>query len=168
MGRVVHIEAKSYAMEAAVSAVRDALRARRASEITAADAAVISGFPLDRCEPALIALASRFPSRLRVTDEGLLLFRFDSLERPREGGRVRRAFRAFADVVGRYRERALAVATLLLACPVSLSLTSNVGAALLLVHALPTWAEVPLALVTWPIFLAMFSIAFLITALTYV
>lgn len=126
LGRVmlrVHIEPKSRLGDAHVAELERALRGARASgrELTVGDAAEVSGLPLDLAEQALMALAHRFPSRIRVTEEGELLFRFAALSTPpgpSAWARVGRRLRGFA-------EKPLALLLLFL-CPFLLgALTGN-------------------------------------------
>src|SRR5262245_17588492 len=91
--RVVHIERKRPDLAEAVETLRAALLRQPSVEVSVADASVLSGLPLGRCEPALCALWTRYPARLRVTEEGGLRFRFGSLQQPRGSGPLRRAAR---------------------------------------------------------------------------
>jgi hypothetical protein len=112
--RTVHINAPRGDRREAVEALRRHLLTATASEITAADASVLSGLALEECEPALLRLASEYPSRLRVTEEGMLLFRFDSLERTRDPGGVVRLFRKGRQLLWRARDYLLGGFTLLI------------------------------------------------------
>src|SRR5262245_29446439 len=103
--RVVHIEAKRREAEEDAATLEVALAGHVGRDLTPADASVLSGLPLDAAEAGLIALARRFPSRIRASPEGALVFRFTSLKRPRPGI----AKRAFAVLVKRFVEPVLAV-----------------------------------------------------------
>ncbi len=88
--KVVHIEAKQRIPEADARTLEAALASAVGRDLTAADASVLSGLPLDAAEAGLIVLAGRYPARLRVTDTGALLFRFESLSRARGAGALAR------------------------------------------------------------------------------
>ena len=79
MVRVVHIERKDRSLDIQVSALERALRGHEGRELTAADAVALSGIPLDVAETALVQLAARTTARIRVTENGDLLFRFSAL-----------------------------------------------------------------------------------------
>jgi len=121
--RSIHIEHKPYDPEGAAGQLRKALSAHTGRELTVADAAALSGAPVFNVEPGLLALAGEFPSRIRVTDDGDLLFTFDSLERPRS-----RAAGALAELGRRLRRvfvPTVVFLTLVLSCPLLITVGAN-------------------------------------------
>lgn len=77
------IEPKSQDAAAAATTLQRTLREAGRLDVTAADAATVSGLPLATCEAGLLHLAARYPTRLAVHDTGTLRFTFTSLEAPR-------------------------------------------------------------------------------------
>ncbi len=159
--RDVHIEAKAYDVDAAAETLLRVLRANARVEVTAADASALSGVPLEQCQPALIALSSTYPSRLRVTSTGAVLFAFESLTARPVPGRVRAALAALRSQVVRHRDGALAIFTVLVVPPFLGLLAANIWALAAWAHELPLWAEIPIALVVWPMLYLVFTLAFL-------
>lgn len=163
--RVVHIERKRPDLAAAVETLRAALLRQPPVEVSVADAAVLSGLPLGLCEPALCALWSRYPARLRVTEDGALRFRFGSLQQPRGTGPLGRAARDLLDRVRRLGQRlrdpALALFTVLSFPPLLLAVAGNLWALAAWLHRLPFWIEIPAAILLWPFLFLLFSIGFL-------
>src|SRR5690349_4063211 len=104
----VRIELKPYDPAAAAETLLRALAGAERQEITVADAAILSGLPLDRCEAALIRLGARFESRVRTTDRGELLFTFTSFSRTRREGRARRALARMRAALRRSADRVIA------------------------------------------------------------
>lgn len=163
--RVVHIERKRPDLAAAVETLRAALLRQPSVEVSVADAAVLSGLPLGRCEPALCALWTRYPARLRVTEDGALRFRFGSLQQPRGAGPLRRAARELSERLhklgSRLRDPALALLTVLSFPPLLLAVAGNLWALAAWFHRLPFWIEIPAAVLLWPLVFFVFSIGFL-------
>lgn len=117
----VHIEPKKRDVSSAADTLRRVLQDAKRVEITAADAATLSGLPLDQCEPALLSLSARYPARLRVTKEGNLLFHFDSLEHPRGPGALTLLWRRLRHFLWRSYDLLLGLFTLLVVPPFCLA-----------------------------------------------
>ncbi len=77
--RVVHIEAKQRIAEADAATLEHILAKHLQRDLTPADASVLSGLPIDAAEAGLLVLSSRYPARIRVSPNGVLSFRFESL-----------------------------------------------------------------------------------------
>jgi hypothetical protein len=160
-GYVVHIEPKSADAEDAARVLARVLGEAEKTEVTPADAATLSGLPLDRCEPALLLLASRFPSRMRVTESGALLFTFASLRPTRPAGRFARLVRAARAWLREKREQAVAVSAAVLGPPVLVLVCLNMGALAFYAQTLPWWGAIPIDVVVWPVLFVTFTLAFL-------
>ncbi len=106
--RRVHIETKSLTSVEAVDRLRAALAGRAGTAITTADAAVATGLPLADAEQALLALTTRHPCRVNVTDDGVLVVRFSDLSVRRERGPLGRFVDKARAWLSRHRDRVLA------------------------------------------------------------
>ncbi len=124
--RTVHIEAKRRGAPQTLDALRAAVAGAAGLELTAADAATRSGVPLDEAEPGLLQLAREWPCRLRVTDSGALLFRFDPV--PPRPGWPARVLTATATALRRLRDPGMAFLTLLVTPPLLFGTAGNVFA----------------------------------------
>lgn len=160
-GYVVHIEPKSADAEEAARVLSRVLGAEGRAEITAADAATLSGLPLDRCEPALLLLSSRYPSRLRVTESGAMLFTFDSFRPLRSDGRLAVAYRKIRAWLRAKRDEAIALSAAVVGPPVVALVALNMGALANFAVEQPLWAAIPIGLVVFPVLFATFTLAFL-------
>lgn len=88
---VVRIEQKTASAAEAAERLRLALVAADRPDVTAAEAAAVSGLPIALCDEALWHLAAELAPRLRVGESGTVRFTFATLERPRPDWRSRLA-----------------------------------------------------------------------------
>lgn len=97
--RVVHIEKKTLAPEAAVAVLEAALSGKERQRLTAADASLATGLPLSDAEAALLALTTRHPSRVGVTADGRIEVTFQRFVRAADGRleRIRKWLAAHRD-----------------------------------------------------------------------
>ncbi len=125
--RTLHIERKAPASRRWLDELRRAIAQRGATEVTAADAAAMTGLPLDEAERGLLRLAAEAPCRLSVSADGVLLFGFGAIRRDRLGA-LRRLWRRCRPSLVTLADRALA-AVLMLAGPLLLAaLAGNLSA----------------------------------------
>lgn len=97
--RVVHIERKTIAPEAAVAVLEAALSGKERQKLTAADASLATGLPLSDAEAALLTLTTRHPSRVGVTADGRIEVTLERFVRAADGRleRIRRWLAAHRD-----------------------------------------------------------------------
>lgn len=95
--RVIHFEHKDRtAIVDSARLLREHLRGHQRRPIAAAEAATLSGLPLDMAESALLALYSMHPATLKVDDDGTLWVTFASLDRRGGAGVAQRCWRWMA------------------------------------------------------------------------
>lgn len=157
--QMIQIEENPRDEDEEVELLRATLEDATEEEFTAADASAISGLPLDRCEPALLSLAQIYPSRLRVTEQGHLLFQFDSLLERRGPGTFARWIQALQRFWWRAYDAALGIITLVIAPVVLLTISLHL---FLLAEVVRDWnamAGIVLWIPIFPALLVLFSFA---------
>lgn len=138
--QVVHIEKKAMPPEDAVAVLQAALVGKERRRLTAADASLATGLPLVDAEAALLALTSRHPCRVGVTEDGRIEVTFERFELAAPGPLLR----ARAWLAAR-RDQVLAAFTVL-ALPVLIVV--GLGGTFAMMYGLELAPDLPSGLVT--------------------
>lgn len=163
--RVVHIEKKTMAPEAAVAVLEAALHGKERQRLTAADASLATGLPLSDAEAALLTLTTRHPSRVGVTTDGRIEVTFERFVQAADG-----RFQRMRRWLAAHRDQALAAFTVVV-LPL-LTLIGFIGTAsmmygLELDHGLPAGLVGPLMVLGGLVSLLWLAVLFGVVAFAF-